>query len=86
MPDHIDLTDIRPRLPGRENPDGLSYGNLSYQADVNALHYICEELVNLATEMTIISFRWSSDARGTLLLASQNLYGLTNSESLYLSW
>ncbi|KAM0703399.1 hypothetical protein Q7P35_009338 [Cladosporium inversicolor] len=44
MPDHIDLTDIRPRLPGRENPDGLSYGNLSYQADVNALHYICEEL------------------------------------------
>lgn len=44
MPHHIDLTDIRPRLPGRENPDGLSYGNLNYQPDVNALHYICEKI------------------------------------------
>lgn len=42
MPDHIEFTDIRPRLP--ENPDVLSFGNLNYQTDVNALHYICEKI------------------------------------------
>lgn len=44
MPDHIDLSDIRPRLPGRENPDGLAYGNLNYQPNVNALQHICDKI------------------------------------------
>ena len=44
MPDHIDLSDIRPRLPGRENPDGLAYGNLNYQANTNAIQHICDKI------------------------------------------
>jgi hypothetical protein len=44
MPDHIDLSDIRPRLPGRENPDGLAYGNLNYQPNTNALQHICDKI------------------------------------------
>jgi hypothetical protein len=43
-PDHIDLSDIRPRLPGRENPDGLAYGNLNYPANANALLPICNKI------------------------------------------
>jgi hypothetical protein len=44
MPDHVDLSDIRSRLPGRENPDGLAYGNLNYPADANALLHICDKI------------------------------------------
>jgi hypothetical protein len=44
MPDHVDLSDIRPRLPGRENPDGLAYGNLNYPANANALLHICDKI------------------------------------------
>jgi hypothetical protein len=41
MPDHVDLSDIRPRLLNGENPNGLAYGNLSYPPNVDALHHIC---------------------------------------------
>ena len=50
MPDHIDLSDIRPRLPGRESPDGLAYGNLNYQPNVNALQHICDKIYARTTE------------------------------------
>ena len=50
MTDYIDLSDIRPHLPRRENPDGLAYGNLNYQADVNALHYICDKIRSRTNE------------------------------------
>ena len=44
MPDHIDLSDIRPRLPNGENPDGLAYGNLTYPPNTDALHHICSKI------------------------------------------
>lgn len=50
MPDHIDLSEIRPRLPGRENPDGVAYGNLSYPANANAVQYICNKLRSRTNE------------------------------------
>jgi hypothetical protein len=44
MPEDVVLSDIRPRLPNGENPDGLAYGNLSYPSNTDALHHICGKI------------------------------------------
>lgn len=45
MPKSMELSDIRPRLPQGENPDGVAYSNLSYPANTNALQHICDKLI-----------------------------------------
>jgi hypothetical protein len=44
MPPNVELADITPYLPQREEPDGTGFSNLSYQANLNALEHICNKI------------------------------------------
>jgi hypothetical protein len=44
IPPNVELADITPYLPQREEPDGTGFSNLSYQANLNALEHICNKI------------------------------------------
>jgi hypothetical protein len=44
MPPNVELADVTPYLPQREEPDGTGFSNLSYQANLNALEHICNKI------------------------------------------
>jgi 2-oxoglutarate dehydrogenase complex dehydrogenase (E1) component-like enzyme len=75
MPDHIDLSDIRPRLPGRENPDGLAYGNLNYQPTINALQHICDKIFARTNESIkygrIVAMKNGAKQKAEITLAAE---------------
>lgn len=50
MPQDLDLPDIRRYLPDGQGPDNITYGQLSYPANTNALRQICAKILARSSE------------------------------------